>query len=119
MKILKKISVFLALFIGIMSVMAGSRVLLGIDVKDYNVLPLLVVYNVILGIVSIFVAFLIFKEKPIAKKFSILILLFHFIVFIIVFFIVKEAAFQSKMAMLFRTFVWGLIVLSSKFKVQS
>ena len=33
MKILKKIAAVLALFIGVMSVFAGSKVLLGIDCK--------------------------------------------------------------------------------------
>ncbi|MDO9137538.1 MAG: hypothetical protein Q7U21_06915, partial [Lutibacter sp.] len=51
------IAAILALLIGGMSVVSGSKVLLGIDIKDYTVLNWLVIYNVIFGAISILVAY--------------------------------------------------------------
>ena len=57
--LLKKTAAILALFIGLMSVLVGSLILLGIDTKEYNILNWLVSYNVIFGVISIFAAYLI------------------------------------------------------------
>ena len=111
MKILKNIASFLALFIGVMSIFAGTRVLMGIDIKEYNVMPMLVIYNVVIGAIAIITAFLIFKEKPLAKKMSYLILALHFIVLLAISFLIKETAFESKMAMIFRTVIWLIIIV--------
>ncbi len=67
MKIMHKIAAILALLIGGMSVISGSKVLLGIDVKDYTVLNWLVTYNVIFGAISMVVAYLIWKNKLLTK----------------------------------------------------
>ncbi len=55
----QKIAAILALLLGVMSVFAGSKVLLEIDIKDYNVLIWLVSYNVIFGAISIVTAYCI------------------------------------------------------------
>ena len=51
------IAAFLALLIGAMSILAGTKVLLGVDLKPYHTLVWLLVYNVFFGIISILVAF--------------------------------------------------------------
>jgi len=111
MKILKKIAMVLALFIGVMSVFAGSKVLLGIDTKDYNILTWLVIYNVIMGAVSLYAAFLIWKSDYRANNIITIILALHLLVLIYLNFISETAAHESKMAMVFRTVIWLVITI--------
>ena len=113
MKIFKKIAAFLALFIGLMSVFAGSKVLLGIDIKDYNILNWLVTYNVIIGFISIFAAYLIWKSKGNSKNLTLFILSMHFMVFIYLKFLSNTVASESVKAMIFRTSIWIFIVILS------
>ena len=111
MKILKKIAAILALFIGIMSVFAGSKVLLGIDTKDYTILTWLVIYNVIMGAVSLYAAFLIWKSDYRANNMITIILVLHLLVLLYLNFISENAAHESKMAMVFRTVIWLVITI--------
>ena len=111
MKILKKIAAVLALFIGVMSVFAGSKVLLGIDAKDYNTLTWLIVYNVIMGAVSLYAAFLIWKSDYRANNIITIILVLHLLVLLYLNFISENAAHESKMAMVFRTVIWLVITI--------
>jgi len=113
MNILKKIAATLALFIGLMSVFAGSKVLLGIDTKDYNILTWLVSYNVIFGVISIFTAYLIWKGKKTGKNLALFILSMHFTIFIILKFFSDTVASESVKAMIFRTSIWALIIILS------
>ncbi len=113
MNILKKIAATLALFIGLISVFAGSKVLLGIDTKDYNILTWLVSYNVIFGVISIFTAYLIWKGKKTGKNLTLFILSMHFTIFIILKFFSDTVASESVKAMLFRTSIWALIIILS------
>lgn len=113
MKTLKKIGAILALIIGIMSVFAGSKVLFGIDAKDYNVLTGLVIYNVVFGVISIVAAYFLWKEVRFGKWMAGLVLSSHVIVFLYLTFFNDLAANESKMAMLFRISVWIAIVMLS------
>jgi len=113
MNIIKKIAAVLAFLIGLMSVFAGSKVLLGIDTKDYTVLTWLVLYNVIFGVISIFVAYLIWKNKNIAKNLTLFVLAMHFMVFIYLKFMSVIVATESIDAMLFRTGIWIAIAILS------
>lgn len=113
MKISKKIAVVLALFLGLMSVFAGSKVLLGIDTKDYTILTWLVSYNILLGVISIFVAYLIWQDKTMAKHLTLSILTLHFMVFTYLKFFSTTVATESIGAMLFRTSIWVVIVILS------
>lgn len=113
MKILKKIAAILALFIGVMSVFAGSKVLLGIDSKDYTVLTWLVSYNVILGIISIITAYFIWKGISKGKNLTLFILIMHFMVFLYLKFFSDNVAMDSIKAMIFRTSIWLLITTLS------
>jgi len=108
---MKKIASALALLIGAMSVFAGSKVLLGIDTKDYNILSWLVYYNVIFGLLSIITAYLIWSAKEKRKAFILFILSMHFIVFIYLQFFSDVAASESIKAMIFRTSIWVLIAV--------
>ncbi len=109
----QKIAAILALALGLMSVFAGSKVLLEIDTKDYNVLIWLVSYNVIFGAISIVVAYFIWRNYLKAKSLTLFVLAMHFMVFMYLKIVSVTAASESIKAMLFRTSVWILIVLLS------
>ena len=111
MKIMHKIAAIIALLIGIMSVISGSKVLLGIDVKDYTVLNWLVIYNVIFGAISILAAYFIWENKSIAKKMVVYVLASHTFIAIYLTFFNETVASESIKAMGFRIGVWILIYL--------
>lgn len=106
-----KIAAIIALLIGIMSVISGSKVLMGIDIKDYTVLNWLVIYNVIFGAISIVAAFLIWKNNSIAKKMVVFILASHTFIAIYLYFFSESVASESIKAMSFRISLWILIYL--------
>ena len=111
MKILYKIAAILALLIGIMSVISGSMVLLNYNIPNYNVLNWLVVYNVILGGISIVAAILLWKNNKSARKIIVAILISHLLVFLYLYFLNQEVAMESIKAMGFRVSVWTVIFL--------
>ena len=111
----QKAAAIIALFIGVMSVFAGSRVLLEIDIKDYNVLVWLVSYNVIFGSISIVVAYFIWKNSTYIKQLTLFVLTMHFIVFVYLKFFSITVATESIKAMIFRISIWLLIVVLSVF----
>ena len=110
-KFLHIIGALLALFLGIMSTFAGTSVLFGAESKDYNVLQWLVVYNVVLGVISIVTAFLIWKNLSISKKLILVILGMHFSIFLYLKFISETVAVESIQAMVFRVSVWVVIAI--------
>ena len=118
MKNLNKIASILALFIGAMSIFAGTKVLLGVDTKDYTVLNWLVLYNVIFGVISIITAFLIWQKNVLAKKIVIFILVAHSCMALYLYFFNDAVALESIKAMGFRTSVWIVISLLT-FKSKS
>lgn len=111
MKIMHKIAAIIALFIGIMSVISGSLVLLNYNIPNYNVLNWLVIYNVIFGAISIVAAFLIWKNNSIAKKMVVFILASHTLIAIYLNFFSETVASKSIKAMDFRIAIWILIYL--------
>jgi len=113
MKTVEKIGAALAFFIGMMSVFAGSKVLLGVEVKDYNVVIALVAYNVLLGLLSMGTAYFLWKERTIGKWMMWTVFFAHFLVFLYLEFSKNTVANESKMAMLFRLAVWAVIILVS------
>ncbi|MCL7761881.1 hypothetical protein MPF19_00540 [Polaribacter sp. Z014] len=110
-KFLHIIGAVFALFLGVMSAFAGTTVLLGAESKDYNVLKWLVIYNVVLGVISIVTAFLIWKNVPISKKLILVILGMHFSIFLYLKFISETVAVESIQAMVFRVSVWVVIAI--------
>ncbi len=118
MKNLNKIASVLALFIGAMSVFAGTKVLLGIDTKDYAILNWLVLYNVIFGVVSIITAYLIWKNSLLSKKIVVFILVAHSCMVLYLYFFNESVALESIKAMGFRTSIWIVISLLT-FKSKS
>lgn len=111
MKIMHKIAAILALLIGIMSVISGSMVLLNYNIPNYNVLNWLVIYNVILGGISIVAAILLWKNNKSARKIIVVILILHLLVFLCLYFLSQEVALESIKAMGFRVSVLTVIFL--------
>ena len=107
------VAAFIALFIGAMSIFAGTKVLLGLETKAYHILVWLLVYNVFFGVISLVTAFLILKNNKFGKPITYFILVSHFLVFIYLKFISETAASESINAMLFRTSIWIIIVILS------
>lgn len=115
MKISYKIAAGLALLIGIMSVISGSLVLLNYNIPDYTVLNWLVVYNIILGFISIIAAILIWEDSKSIKKIILAILVLHLLVLVFLSFFSQEVAFESIKAMGFRVSIWiGILLLTLK-----
>ena len=110
-KILPKIAAVIAGFIGIMSIFAGSKVVLGIDTKPYTVLLGLVVYNVVMGFVSIAVTIRIWNVRKKSKNGILFILVMHLLVFIYLKFVYVDVASESISAMIFRISSWIVISL--------
>ena len=109
-----KIAAVIAFLIGMMSVLAGTRVLMGISTPDYHVLDWLVVYNVFAGIISIAVSILIWKKYWRAFAASVLIAASHIIVLVLLISAFNEiAAAESIKAMIFRSIIWIIIILLS------
>lgn len=106
-----KAAAVLAFFIGMMSIIAGSMVLLGIDSKTYNTLPWLIIYNIVLGAISVFAAYLIWTTKKNNNLVAILIVFSHSMILIYLRFFSDVAALESVQAMIFRVIIWLIIIV--------
>ena len=104
-------SATLAIFIGGMSVLVGSMALLSLHIPTYTTIIWLIIYNIILGVFSIYTAFLIWKNDLKSKIFIIAILLLHTLILIKLYFFTVVVANESKMAMIFRVSIWTVIFL--------
>jgi uncharacterized membrane protein len=111
MKYKFKIASILAFILGLMSIIAGSKVLFGIDTKTYTVIHWLVIYNVILGFISIITAILIWAKNKSIRKLISFILILHLLVLAYLYFFSKEVAVESIKAMGFRVSIWIVILL--------
>ena len=113
MKIIRnKIAAALALFIGVMSVIAGSKVLIGNSTPDYNVLEWLVIYNVTSGVLSIGVAIMLWQKSKLSMTSAIMIFVAHAFVLVLLVTVFSEvAAIDSMKAMIFRSVIWITIII--------
>jgi hypothetical protein len=105
------IATILAILIGILSVISGSMVLMGLRTVDYRILDWLVVYNVLLGIISILVAYQIGKQHSRSKLMIMTILSLHLLVLVYLFFFNDSVALESIKAMAFRVGIWAAILV--------
>jgi len=116
-----RVAAILAIMLGLLSVIEGGRVLLGLWVPDYPVLPWLVWYNVALGVVSVMVGVGIWMENEKSRGLALNILTLHAIVFVGLFALKQTGqtvAMKSLFAMLFRTFTWIVIYSLINWKRQ-
>ena len=107
-----KIAAALALFIGAMSAIVGSMVLLGLYVPDYPILQWMLVYNVTAGVLSIVVSILIWQKHHQMIRASILIAASHTVILGLMFTVFREVVvFECIRAMMFRIVIWGVIII--------
>ncbi len=108
-----RIAAILATIIGLLSIKAGMSVLLGISTPTYPVLQWLVVYNVVLGFVSLIAGIGLWTRQKWGATLAIIIASLHGLVFITLttmFALERTVAPISLMAMLFRTTIWLVII---------
>lgn len=97
------------LLVGVLAVLAGSRVLLGLSIPGYTVLRPLVVYNVLAGAVSIVAGLGLWTGRSWAPRLAAAIAAAHLIVLILLAGIAargESVATESFGAMTFRSAVW-------------
>jgi len=110
----KIIAAVIAIIFSLLTIVEGSTVLLGISMQDYIVFTPLLVYNVIMGIVGVFVGSAIWVNTREALTYTKIILAAHTTVMIIVIFIhllSNAVAMHSVQAKLVRVVVWLVIAL--------
>jgi len=116
--VIQRFPSILGIIIGFLSIMAGSKVLLGISSPSYIVLHWLVIYNVSLGVVSVITGAGLWNLRSWAISLAGLIAASHgFVLALLIVFLMsgKTVAYQSILAMLFRTTVWvGIFLLARK-----
>jgi hypothetical protein len=112
------IAAILGIIVGVLTIIAGSKVLLGISLPNYSILRWLVIYNVLLGVISVIagiglwnlLSWAVFLSRGITTLHGLIL-----IILILMFTLGKPVAFQSIMAMLFRTTIWlGIVVATRK-----
>ena len=94
-------------------------VLIGLTTKTYPVLPWLVLYNVVVGFLSVIDGASLWMQRKWGRVLAALILLCHGIVFLGLMTLImlgKSVARTSVMAMLFRTAIWFLIYMVLRWK---
>ena len=111
MKIINKVTAVVAIVIGGMAIVAGTRVLTGLAVPEYEYFNTLVIYNVVMGLISLFAGYLIWKNFEWALPLSALITGFHIIVLALLLTVFKDIIpSHSINAMLFRSAIWFVIL---------
>jgi len=111
MKFKFKIASILAIILGLLSIIAGSKALFEIDIKAYTIIKWLVIYNVVFGFISIITSYLIWSKHQLLKQAVLFILISHSSILLYLYFLNKSVASESIKAMLFRVGVWLIIFL--------
>ncbi|MFA3781467.1 hypothetical protein ABRY23_00210 [Melioribacteraceae bacterium 4301-Me] len=107
-------AVLVTTIFSLLTIAEGSKVLLGITVQDYKVFKPLLVYNVILGVVGLFVGVAIWLNHTKAVVSIITVLIMHSAVLVIVialYFLSNAVAIHSVQAMIVRVVVWLVIFI--------
>lgn len=108
-----RVASILALTIGLLSIKEGGGVLLGWTTKAYTILPWLVWYNVLLGVLSVVTGVGFWQMRGWGIRYAATIVSLHAVVLVIVavlYALTDAAALASVLAMLIRTAVWTAII---------
>ncbi|MEE9432192.1 MAG: hypothetical protein V3V16_14170 [Melioribacteraceae bacterium] len=107
MKIVIKIISVLAIIVGIMAVVTGSRVLLGVFDPGYKYFTELVSYNVIMGAVSVIAGIFIWQRNSKAIIYSSIIAGLHILVLLSLITLFSDVISDHSInAMTFRSIAW-------------
>lgn len=115
MKITQNVLITVAVLFGLLTIFAGTRVLLGTD-PGYIVFRPLLIYNVVMGIVYVAAGIIAWRNINQGMNVAATIFVLNFIVLTVIFFLYKEGsaiAVDSLRAMTLRTVVW--LTLSTGF----
>jgi len=123
MKIVIKVIAVLAVIIGLLAAITGTRVLLGLFDPGYQYFTLLISYNIVMGLVSIAAGIFIWQRSSRALVLSYIITGFHVMVLLLLITIFRDIiSIHSIGAMTFRSVVWiiiSLIVWKSNSKIKA
>lgn len=112
MKITVKIIAVLATIIGIMTIITGLRVLLGMFDPGYQYFTPLIVYNMIMGVVSVITGILIWKRSIKSLHLASFITCAHIVVLIILKTLFSDIiSDESVTAMIFRSVAWIIVTV--------
>ncbi len=104
-----RIAAVIGLLLGAASIVAGSRVLAGVDHPDYVVLRWLVIYNVAAGIAGVVVGLLLWQSRSRSVVLARMLAGMHAAVLVVLLALWttgRPVATDSLAAMLLRTSVW-------------
>jgi hypothetical protein len=111
MKLQHFIAMILVFLLGAVSLIMGTLVLLGIHEAGHVVLKGLLVYNIVLGALSLLVAYLIWNRSRSTSSSVLLLLLSHISVLIFLVLFTNHVAKESIRAMEIRAIIWALVFL--------
>lgn len=110
--IIPRIVAVVAFVVGLMTTITGTRALTGSFDPGYTSFPLLIGYNVFMGLVSIIAAYFIWTKHKLALVFSGIIAGGHILVLLSLLTVFNDIiAHQSIKAMVFRSVIWIAIFL--------
>ncbi|RKY94349.1 MAG: hypothetical protein DRQ13_08365 [Ignavibacteriae bacterium] len=111
MKIINRVAAVVAILIGGMAIVAGTKILTGFSIPEYEFFNSLVIYNVVMGLISLFAGYLIWKNFEWALPLSALITGLHIIVLALLLTAFSDIiSSHSINAMLFRSGIWLVIL---------
>lgn len=111
MKIIHNIFVTIAILFGLVTIVAGTRILLGTNPGYIVFLPLLI-YNAVMGIVYVVAGITAWRNIKQGMQMAAVIFLLNIVVLTIIFLMYKQGvaiAVDSLRAMSLRTFVWFVL----------
>jgi len=111
MKIIHNIFVTIAILFGLVTIVAGTRVLLGTN-PGYIVFFPLLIYNAIMGIVYVVAGITVWRNIKQGMQMAAAIFLLNTLVLTIIFLMYKQGfaiAVDSLRAMSLRTFIWFVL----------
>ena len=112
MKIVLKIMAVLAAVIGIMAIVTGSRVLFGFFDPGYPYFTSLIIYNIIMGAVSVFTGIYIWRRHSKALLYSCIVGGLHILVLLSLLTVFSDVISNHSIgAMTFRSAAWIIFSL--------
>ena len=113
MQIINKTAAVIAIVVGGMAIVVGTRVLTGFSLPDYEFFNSLIIYNVVMGLISLYAGYLIWKNFEWALPLTLLITGFHLLVLALLLTVFHDViSSHSINAMLFRSVIWFVILFS-------
>lgn len=111
MKLQHFIAMILVFLLGAVSLGMGTMVLLDLHEAGHVVLKGLLAYNIVLGVLSLLVAYLIWKRSESTSSAVLLLLLSNISVLIFLVLFTNTVAKESIRAMEIRTIIWAMVYL--------